>query len=77
MQGSRGLFLLLKNTNKKLNPLSPNRFGRNFGNLLVLMRSFMDNYRANGGFGGQSKVLKAGRMQNTQIRVFCCPLLVP
>ena len=38
-------------------PISPNRIGRNFGNLLVFVNSFMDNYR---GFRGPSSNLKRG-----------------
>ena len=37
----------------QLAAISPNRIGRNFGNLLVFVSSFMDDYRANGDLGGQ------------------------
>ena len=38
-----------------LNLSQSNKIGRNFVNLLVLMPSFMDDYRANGDFWGRSK----------------------
>ena len=51
--------------------VSPNRIGRNFGNLLVFVSSFMDNYRANGVLGGPSSTLKRGVF--TDLGVFDMP----
>ena len=47
----------IENTKKNLTPISPNRIGRNFGNLLVFVSSFMDNHRTNRDFGTQVRLL--------------------
>ena len=41
-----------------LSQISPNRIGCNFGNLLVFVSSFIDNYRGNGDFGTQVQLEK-------------------
>ena len=48
-----------------LTPMSPNRIGRNFGNLLVFVSSFMDYYRANGDLGRKNVVKKRGASSMT------------
>ena len=41
-------------------PISPNRIGRNFGNLLVFVSSFMDYYRTMGFQGAKFNFKKRG-----------------
>ena len=48
-----------------LTPMSPNRIGRHFGNLLVIVSSFMDYYRANGDLGRKNVVKKRGASSMT------------